>query len=98
MKSIYICAYQDDCYSDESLNTIQEGRDLFETQAYRPLSMRSGSSQYDVLTLYVPHVCHGLMSFFDASKVPLIINLHIPTDRPDRRRSPPDLAAVCPLR
>lgn len=36
MKSIYICACQDDCYSDESLNTIQEGRDLFETQAYRP--------------------------------------------------------------
>ena len=36
IKSIYISACQDDCYSDESLNTIQEGRDLFETQAYRP--------------------------------------------------------------
>ena len=39
------------------------------------------------------------MSFFDASKVPLIINLHIPTDRPDQREMAPlSLAAVYPLR
>ena len=53
-------------------------------------------STSDECCTITPHSPHGVLSSIIAPKVPLIIDLHIPTDRPDRRRCPPQFNCSVP--
>lgn len=65
-------------------------------RALRGYRVRKGSAS-DVCRVVFSFSPHGVLSSTNAPKVPLIIDLHIPTDRTDGEGLPADLAAVYPV-